>query len=258
MTMLRFLFAVLSAVVASTVHGTIARAEIQGQYVDYTHGETPLSGYLTYDDSLDGTRPGVLLVHARSGLTERAREDARMFARMGYVVFATDMFGKGVVPQTVPEMVALSGLYNNVRQLMRARAQAGLDVLSASPMVDSAKLAVVGYCFGGTVAIELAESGAPLLGVIPVHGSFHNFTPEDANNIQGSVLILHGAEDQTATLEDVNDLIADLRAAEVEWQLALYSGAEHGFTNPGSPAEERADREYKAASERFLAEIFAD
>jgi dienelactone hydrolase len=125
-------------------------------------------------------------------------------------------------------------------------------------MVDSAKLAVVGYCFGGTVAIELAESGAPLLGVIPVHGSFHNFTPEDANNIQGSVLILHGAEDQTATLEDVNDLIADLRAAEVEWQLALYSGAEHGFTNPGSPAEERADREYKAASERFLAEIFAD
>ena len=82
--------------------------------------------------------------------------------------------------------------------------------------------------------------------------------PEDANNIQGSVLILHGAEDQTATLEEVNKLIADLRAAEIDWQLELYSGAEHGFTNPGSPSEERADREYKAASERFFAEIFAD
>lgn len=258
MTKLRFLLAALSAVLVSTLPLGIAQAEIQVEYIDYSHGDVPLSGYLTYDDSLAGPRPGVFMVHARSGLDDKALEDARMFAQMGYVVFAADMYGKGIVPQTVPEMVTLSRHYGADRPLMRARAQAGLNVLAANPMVDNTKMAVTGYCFGGTVAIEIAESGAPLVGVIPVHGSFRNFTPEDAANIQGSVLILHGAEDQTAPMEEVNKLIADLRAAEVEWQLELYSGAEHGFTNPGSPAEERADREYKAASERFLAEVFGD
>jgi dienelactone hydrolase len=102
----------------------------------------------------------------------------------------------------------------------------------------------------------LAEGGADLAGVIPVHGSFRNLVPEDARNIQGRVLILHGAEDETAPLEVVNELIGDFRAADVDFQLELYSGATHGFTDPNGAAEERADREYKAAVERFLAEIF--
>jgi dienelactone hydrolase len=253
---MRSLSTLLAAVLAVALGAGIARAEIKTQYVDYRHGDVPLSGYLAYDDAVQGRRPGVLLVHFRGGLTEKTLGDARMIAGMGYVVFAADMFGKGVLPQTVPEMQALTTLYDKDRPLMRARAQAGLDVLAANPMVDPAKLAVIGYCFGGTVAIELAESGAPLLGAIPVHGSFRDFTPEGARNIRGKVLILHGAEDQTAPLEEVNKLIADLRAAEVSWQLELYSGATHGFTMPRSPAEERADREYKAAVERFFEEIF--
>ncbi len=254
MVIMRLLSIVLGAVLASVLHAGIARAEIQTQYVDYQLGDTSLSGYLAYDDSVEGRRPGVLLMHSRSGLGEGPLEDARMIAQMGYVVFAADMFG--VLPQTVPEMQALTELFRGDRPLMRARAQAGLDVLSANPMVDASRLSVIGYCFGGTVAVELAESGAPLVGVIPVHGSFRGFDPEAANNIQGRVLILHGAEDETAPLEEVNKLIADLRAAEVDWQLELYSGATHGFTNPENPSEERADREYKAAIERFFVEIF--
>jgi len=256
MSVTRLLPAVLGAGLVFVLHAGVARADIVTRYVDYRHGDTALSGYLAYDDGLAGRRPGVLLVHDRAGLAEKTLEDARMIARMGYVVFAADIFGKGVIPQTVPEMRALSELYGGDRPLMRARARAGLDALSANPMVDNTKLAVIGYCFGGTVAIELAESGAPLDGVIPVHGSFRDFAPEAAKNIQGRVLILHGAEDQTAPLEEVNKLIADLRAAEVGWQLELYSGASHAFTTPRTPSEERADMEYKAAIERFFAEIF--
>ncbi len=252
----RLQFLALGAVVYSMLVAGIAQAEIQTEYVDYQHGDTTLSGYLAYDDSIEGSRPGVLLVHHRSGLDEETLESARMIAEMGYVVLAADMFGKGVLPQTVPEMQALTGVFNSDRMLTRARAQAGLDWLTGSSMVDDTRIAAIGYCFGGNVAIELAESGADLDGVVPVHGSFRNLVPENARNIQGQVLILHGAEDQVAPLDVVNSLISDFRAAEVDWQLELYSGASHGFTAPQGAAEERAEREYRAAVERFFAEVF--
>lgn len=256
MNNMRLKFFALGAVPVSMLVAGIAQAEIRTEYVDYRHGDTILSGYLAYDDSLEGRRPGVLLVHHRDGLDEETLESARMIAEMGYVVLAADMFGKGVLPQTVPEMQALTGVFNSDRILTRTRAQAGLDWLIGSSMVDNTRLAAIGYCFGGNVAIELAESGADLDGVIPVHGSFRNLVPENARNIRGQVLILHGAEDEVAPLEVVNSLIGDFRAAEVDWQLELYSGASHGFTAPQGAAEERADREYRAAIERFFAEIF--
>jgi dienelactone hydrolase len=255
MTIMRLLPVVLAAALAAFQAGS-ARAEIRTQPVEYRHGDAALSGYLTYDDSLTGRRPGVLMVHDRAGLTDKAREDAQMIARLGYVVFAADMFGKGVLPKTVPEMQALTRVYDTDRAHMRARAQAGLDALRANAIVDPAKLAVIGYCFGGTVSVELAESGAPLVGVVPVHGSFRNFAPEAAKNIRGRMLILHGGEDTTAPLEEVNKLIGDLRAAKIDWKLELYSGASHAFTSPRNPTEQRADREYKAAVQRFFAEIF--
>ncbi len=106
------------------------------------------------------------------------------------------------------------------------------------------------------MAIELAETGAPLAGIVPVHGSYDGFAPEAAQNIQGSVLILHGGEDRPAPLEEVLMFVDHLRAADIDWQMEVYSGSGHGFSEPGSPAEERAEREYRAATERFFAEIF--
>jgi len=256
MTITRFLFVALCAVLTSVLHTGIAHAEIQTEYVDYAHGNGTLSGYLAYDDSLEGTRPGVLVVHDRAGMTDKALADARMFAQMGYVAFAADMFGKGVLPQSVPEMREQTDVHRADRAFMRARAQAGLDVLSANPMVDNSKLAAIGYCFGGTVVIELAESGVPLAGIVPVHGSYDGFASDAARNIQGRVLILHGGEDRPAPLEEVLMFVDDLRAAEIVWQMELYSGAGHGFSEPSSPTEERAAREYRAATERFFAEIF--
>jgi dienelactone hydrolase len=256
MNMVRALSAVIAMVVAVVLQSQPVQAAIKTEYIEYMHGNTPLKGYLAYDDAITGRRPGVLLAHYRGGLQGETLTDAQMIARMGYVVFAEDIFGKDIVPKTVPEMTALTTIYNNNRSLMRTRARAGFDVLAKHPLVDAAKIAVVGYCFGGTVAVELAESGAPALGTIAVHGSFRNFTPADAKNIRGKVLILHGAEDEVAPLEEVNKLVADLRAAKVNWELQIYSGSSHGFTNPSNAAEERADNQYKVAMERFFKELF--
>ena len=245
------------AALAVALQSGAAHAEIKKQSIDYKQGDVHLSGLLVYDDAQSGKRPGVLLAHDRAGMAENAFRDSELIAKMGYVVFVEDMFGKGFVPKDVPEMTATITIYNNDRPLMRARAAAGFEVLKSNPLVDTAKLAVVGYCFGGTVAVELAETGVPIVGMISVHGSFRGFPPEAAKNIRGRVLILHGAEDPVAPLPEVVALVDQLRAAKVNWELNLYSGTTHAFTNPNGPAEERADREYKVAMTRFLKDVFS-
>ena len=246
--------AVFIALVAFAVATVAARAEIKTQWIDYRQGDTPLRGYLAYDDALKDPRPGVLLVHRRDGMSALTLKNAEMVARLGYVVFAPDIFG--VVPKETKEQVEQSTRFNNDRPLMRARAQAGFDVLKANPMVDPARIAVLGYCFGGTTAIELAEAGVPIVGTVTIHGSFRNFTPGAAKSIHGRVLILHGAEDPVAPLSEVELLIKDLREAKTPWQLELYSGTAHGFSTPKNADEERANAQSQAAMARFFKEVF--
>ena len=256
-TQIRFLTSLALAAAAIVLQAGPAQAATQTKWIDYKQGDTALSGYLIYDDAVQGRRPGVLMIHDRSGFSKGTLADARMIAALGYVVFAEDIFGKGVVPKDVPEMTKLIGIYDNDRPLMRERAVAGFEVLKAQPMVDPAKLVGVGYCFGGTTGVELIETGVPLLGFISVHGAFNNFTAERAKNIKGRVLILHGAEDPVAPMEQVNILVSQLRAAKVNFELQLYSGAAHGFTHPQNPSEERADAEYKVAMARFFKDVLA-
>jgi dienelactone hydrolase len=248
MTVSRLATLVCGAALAVAFHSGSARAELKKQWIDYKDGDAPLYGYLVYDDAFSGNSPGVLLVPSRAGMSQTALNDSDMIAKLGYVVFAEDIFGKGNIPKDTAAQIAQSAKYNQDRPLMRSRATAGFDVLKASPLVDASKLAVVGYCFGGTTAVELAETGVPIVGMVSVHGSFRNFSPEAAKNIKGRVLIEHGAEDEVAPLAEVNTLIDQLRAAKVDWQLDLYSGSSHGFTNPQNPSEQRADRGYKVAS----------
>jgi dienelactone hydrolase len=243
------------AVIAYILQVGAAHAATKTQWIDYKQADTALSGYLVYDDAAQGRRPGVLMIHDRSGFSEGTLADARMIAGLGYVVFAEDIFGKGFVPKNVPEMMSTIAIYDKDRALMRARAMAGFDVLKAQPMVDPAKLASVGYCFGGTTGIELVETGAPLLGFVSVHGAFNNFAPEAAKNIKGRILILHGAEDPVAPMTELNAVISQFRDAKVDFEVNLYSGAAHGFTKPQNPSEVRADDEYKVAMARFLKDL---
>jgi dienelactone hydrolase len=243
-------------VCAGTLQIGPAAAQLKTQTVEYKHADTTLEGYLAYDANITGKRPGVLLVHRRDGMTDFTRKHTDMIAKLGYIVFAADIFGKGVLPKDIPEMQMETAKYTKDRLLMRARTQAGLDTLQQNSMVDPSRIAVIGYCFGGTVAQELSHTGAPVVGTVVVHGSFRGFTPGAAKNIKGRVLILHGAEDPTAPLSELDLAIKELRQTQVDWQVELYSGAHHGFTTPDNPANERANVRAWAATQKFFAEVF--
>jgi len=241
-----------------------AQAAIRTQAVEYKQGETVLEGYLAYDDAVAGKRPGVLVVHEWMGLNPYAKRRAEQLAGLGYVAFACDIFGKGVRPKDTKEAGALAGKYRGDRALMRARAAAGLDVLRNNSRVDPGRIAAVGYCFGGTTALELARSGADLAGVVSFHGGLDTPTPEDARNIKGKVLALHGADDPFAPAAQVAAFEEEMRKGGVDWQLVLYGGSVHGFTNPDNGSDnakglaysEKADRRSWEAMKAFFAEIF--
>ena len=255
MTMLRLLPAVLAATVALTA---TARAEMKTEWVDYSHGDVKLKAYMAHDDKITGKRPAVLLIHAREGMTPKTQQLTELWAKLGYVSFAADIFGygQGVLPKDVPEMTAQTTIYSNDRPLMRARAQAGYDALIKSPMVDPAKVALIGYCFGGGVGVELGSTGVPLVANVSIHGSFRDHAPGWAKNAKGMFLILHGAEDQGFPLPVVDKVVQELRGAKVPFQLEVYSGTGHGFSSPKNKDEERANTQSIASTTRTLKELF--
>jgi dienelactone hydrolase len=248
------------ALAALTLSATNAHAEMKTQWVDYSHGPTKLKAYLAYEDAIGGRRPAVFLVHRRNGMDEENIKNTVMYAKQGYAVFAADIFGygEGILPKTVPEMVAQIQIYYKDRALMRSRAQAGLDALAKLPMVDASRIALLGYCFGGTVGVEMAYAGAPLKATITIHGTFRDHDPAGANNVKSKVQILHGAEDTVSPLSEVAKIIDALRKAKVDFHYALYSGAEHGFATPQNKAEERANAQSIDASTRFLKETLGN
>jgi len=221
-----------------------------------------LEGYLAYDDSFQGKRPGVLVVHEWNGHNPYVRKRAEQLARLGYVGFALDMYGKGVRAKDAKEAAALAAIYKGDRKLMRARAAAGLDVLRNHARVDRTRLAAIGYCFGGTTVLELARSGADLVSVVSFHGGLDTPTPGDARNIKGKVLALHGGDDPYVPTKQVEAFQEEMRKGGVDWQFVSYGGAVHSFTNPeagsdnskGAAYNERADRRSWEAMKAFFAE----
>jgi dienelactone hydrolase len=241
-----------------------AHGAIHTEWVQYRHGETALEGYLAYDDAVKGRRPGVLVVHEWMGLGDYAMKRAEQLAGMGYVAFALDMYGKGVRAKTPEEAAKLSGIYKGDRPLMRGRAQAGLDELRKQPLVDPARIAAIGYCFGGTTVLELARSGADVAGVVSFHGGLGTPQPAGAKNIKGKVLVLHGADDPHVPAAEVAAFQDEMRKAAVDWQMIYYGGAVHSFTNPGAGKDastgvaynEKADKRSWEAMKTFFKELF--
>ena len=258
MTMIRMLAAVLAAAFAYAA--SPAQAEMKSEWVEYSHGNMKLKAYIAYDDSKTGRRPAVFVVPSRAGMSPQALKLTELWAKLGYVSFAADIFGygQGILPKDIPEMIQQMGIYVKDRELMRARTQAGLDTLTKNARVDASHIALVGYCFGGMVGIEMIFAGVPMDAMVAIHGSFRGHPAGGARNIRGTkVLILHGAEDVPAPLSEVDILIKDFRAAKTDFQYELYSGAGHGFSTPKDKAEERANVQSIASTERFLKEVFA-
>lgn len=241
-----------------------AGAELHTENVEYKHGDTVLVGYLAYDNAIKGKRPGVLVVHEWWGNNAYSKRRAEQLARLGYIAFALDMYGKGIVAKDAKEAGALAGTYRNDRGRMRERANAGLEVLRKHDLTDTKRMAAIGYCFGGTAILELARSGAPLAGFVSFHGGLDTPDPRDAENIKGKVLVLHGGDDPSVPAELMAAFQDEMRKAGVDWQVYIYGGAVHSFSNPesgndksrGVAYDEKADKRSWEAMKIFLAEIF--
>ena len=225
-------------------------AELKTETVEYRHGGTVLEGHLAYDATITGKRPGVLIIHEWWGNNNYLKMRAEQLARLGYIAFALDMYGKGIIAKDAKEAGALAGIYRNDRKLMRARANSGLDVLKKHKLTDTNHVAAIGYCFGGGTALELARSGAPLAGVISFHGNLDTPSRADAKNIKGKVLVLHGGDDPFILSEQMTAFQDEMRKAGVDWQVYIYGGAVHSFTNPDSGNDPSRGLAYNQTAER--------
>jgi dienelactone hydrolase len=240
-----------------------AQAKLVTKTIEYKQGDTTLEGYLAYDDSFSGKRPGVLIVHQWMGLTDYEENRAVMLANLGYVAFCADIYGKGIRPQNYKDAGAEATKYKTDRALLRLRVNAGLDELKKCELVDTNRVAAIGYCFGGTTVIELARSGAELNGIVSFHGGLDSLAPADGKNIKCKVLVCHGADDPFEKAEDLAAFENEMRDADVDWRLIKYGGAVHSFTQPlandnppGAKYNARADQRSWADMKSFFTEIF--
>jgi dienelactone hydrolase len=227
-----------------------AQAAVKVQTVEYKQGDTTLEGWLVYDDAIKAKRPGVLVFPQWMGPSDHEKNVATQLAKMGYVAFVADVYGKGVRPNTPPAAGAEMGKYMKDRPLLLARAQAGLDQLRNNKMVDTTKLAAIGYCFGGAPALDLGRSGAPLVDIVAFHGSLDTPTPENAKNIKGHVLALHGAADPIVNAQAVAAFEKEMTDAHVDWQVDLYGGAMHAFTDKVHPSSPEHGTKYDAEADK--------
>lgn len=202
------------------------------QTLEYTDGKTKFIGYLAFNEKADGRRPGVVVFPEAFGLDEHERQCAGRLAQLGYVALAADLNGGGVVNNDMAKVgPAIQALYSD-RAEWRARARAAFDALLAQPQVDRQRIAAIGFCFGGTTALELMRSGAPLAAVATFHAGLLPGLPEDAGRVRARLLVCHGAEDPLVKKEAIDALMAELRRDKVDWQLIHYGNAAHSFTNP--------------------------
>lgn len=228
----------------------------------YHDRDTPLTGVLCRDETAQSSRPGILLVHGGAGLDGHAREQAQRYAALGYVVFACDMLGDGVAGHRDRVIASLTALRDDPPVMIR-RARAGLTALSRCPGVDG-RIAVIGFCFGGMVALALARSGEPVTGAISIHGSLTTGSRAQPGAVRARLLVCHGALDPHVPLGDVTAFAEEMNSAGADWQLIMYGGAVHGFTHshaapgavPGVVYDPLADARSFAATRAFLTEIF--
>ena len=244
-----------------------ALAAMVSKPVAYKAGAAALEGVLIYDDAQKSPRPGLVLVPNWMGINEANLKQAREVAGQKYVVFVADMYGKAVRPKTMDEAGKASGAVKADRKLMRERINKALETLVAQAKtapVDAGKLAAIGFCFGGTSALELARSGAKVAGVVSFHGGLSSPTPDDAKAIKARVLALHGADDPFTPPEEVKAFEEEMRKAKVDFELDVYGGAVHGFTDPDAKMPGQAMYDPKVSRrafqrmETFLAEAFTE
>lgn len=227
-----------------------AQAAMKTEAVEYKDGKTTLEGFMAYDDSLKGPRPAVVIVHQWMGLSDHEKASAQKLAEKGYIVLAADIYGKGVRPNTPQEAGQLAGQYKGNTKLYREREKAALDFIKKNKNVDPRHIVIMGYCFGGTGALEAGRAGLPFAGYVSIHGGLSAEKPQEAKNFKGKVLVLHGAIDPNVPSKEVESFMKDMNDAKVDYQFIAYSGAVHAFTQKQAGNDPSKGVAYNAVAER--------
>lgn len=241
-----------------------AQSAVQSKAVAYKDGDTALTGYLYWDDAIEGPRPGVLLIHEWWGLNDYAKKRAAMLAELGFVAFAADMYGDGHVTDKPDQARTWMQEVTADVDGWRERARLGLEQLNASGLVADGKVAAIGYCFGGATVLQMSYANLPLKGVVSFHGSLPAAPEESKGTIGPKILVLHGHADAWVGPDIVANFRTKLEEAGANWEMNSYGGAKHGFTNPDAGRFGIPNLEYNAqADERswgrmqeFFGEIF--
>jgi dienelactone hydrolase len=250
------LFAVAMLLTASA----LARAEVKTKAVSYEYDGVALKGHLAWDDAVKGKRPGVLVVHEWWGLNDYARQRAEQLAKLGYVAFACDMYGEGKHTEHPAEAGQFAGEVRKNIEVWRGRAVAGLKVLKDQEQVDGNKLAAIGYCFGGSTALQLAYTGADLKAVVTFHAALPVPDAEHAKAIKARILVCHGAADKFIPEETAAKFREALENAKVDYAMVYLGNAKHSFSVKGIDDKKVPGLAYNAEADhrswKYMRELF--
>ncbi|MBK6486705.1 MAG: dienelactone hydrolase family protein [Gemmatimonadetes bacterium] len=238
--------------------------DVQTREVSYTAGATPLNGFVAWDATVQGKRPGVIVVHEWWGHNEHSNEQARRLARAGFVGFALDMYGDGKNTAHPDSAMAFMQAATGNMDAMVARFEAALEQLKADPNVDPTRIAAIGYCFGGAVVLGMAQSGMDLQAVVSFHGAMPPVVEVPLGSVEARMLVLNGGADPMVPMAAVDSFATRLRVAGATVEVVNYPTAMHGFTNPkaesfgmaGLKYDATADEESWAAMLKLLEEVF--
>lgn len=236
---------------------------IKTRPVDYRDGDLEFQGMLAWDDDAGGPRPGVLVAHTIRGRSEFEEGRAKILAEQGYVGFAIDVYGKDTIGSEIEECRAMMDALRGERPALQRRLLLALNAMRDQPEVDAARVAAIGYCFGGLCVLDIARTGEPVAGVVSFHGLFDPPGNTADNRVAARVLALHGWDDPLATPDQAVALGEELSSMGADWQLHCYGNVRHAFTNPAADAStgvtlynESADRRSWEAAKNFLSELF--
>ncbi len=262
---MKFLGAVLLIICAFFT--TAALAEIKGEEVEYKSDGTTLKGYLAYDDSIEGKRPGVLVVHEWWGHNDYARKRADMLAELGYTALAVDMYGEGKNTKHAEDAKKFMTEVMSNMDVAQKRFEAAMDFLKAQPTVDPEKIAAIGYCFGGGVVLYMASVGTDLDGVVSFHGSLGAAAKPEPGTVKAKILVFTGGDDPFVPKEQVDAFREQMDAGNADYKVVVYPGVRHSFTNPAADEygknndlplvyDKDADEKSWAEMQEFLKTIF--
>jgi len=241
--------------------------DIVAKEVTYSADGTTLKGFLAYDNSKVGKRPGVIVVHEWWGLTNYAKERAKMLAKLGYVAFAVDMYGNGVTAENPKDAGKLAAASTHSMDTLMARFNAGINILKEQPETDTSKIAAIGYCYGGGVVLNMALAGENLDGVVSFHGDLPTGKVKNPKDVKAKILVCTGEADPFNPKKKVDAFEKAMNTAKADYKVISYPGAEHSFTNPAADSlgkkfnlpiayNKQADEKSWAAMQAFFDQIF--